>query len=54
MDRKPTVEEATTYYEYAMTNFATKAFCKMGGKNKFTDKDIEGMKKNPQFHHPKE
>lgn len=28
-----------------VTNFATKAFCKMGGKNKFTDKDIEGMKK---------
>ncbi len=45
MDRKPSVEEATTYYEHAMTSFATKAFCKMGGKQKFTDKDIEGMKK---------
>lgn len=45
MDRKPTATEATAYYEHAMTNFATKAFCRMGGKQKFTDKDIEGMKK---------
>ena len=45
MDRRPTVEEATAYYEHAMTNFATKAFCRMGGRQKFTDKDIEGMKR---------
>ncbi|WP_026664423.1 L-2-amino-thiazoline-4-carboxylic acid hydrolase [Butyrivibrio sp. FC2001] len=44
INRKPTVTEATRYYEHAMTNFVTKAFCKMGGKQKFTDKDIEGMK----------
>ena len=44
MDRRPTVEEATVFYEHAMTNFATKAFCRMGGKNKFTDKDIAKMK----------
>ena len=45
MDNKPTVEKATLYYEHAMTNFATRAFCRMGGRQKFTDKDIEGMKK---------
>ena len=45
MDERPTMEAATTYYEHAMTNFATKAFCRMGGKKKFTDKDIEEMKK---------
>ncbi len=28
-----------------MTNMATKIFCRMGGKKKFTDSDIEGMKK---------
>ena len=45
MDRRPSVEEATRYYEHAMTNKATKIFCRMGGKKKFTDSDIEGMKK---------
>lgn len=45
MDRRPSVEEATRYYEHAMTNAATKVFCRMGGKKKFTKSDIEGMKK---------
>ncbi|MCR4599607.1 MAG: L-2-amino-thiazoline-4-carboxylic acid hydrolase [Acetatifactor sp.] len=45
MDRRPSVEEATRYYEHAMTNRATKIFCRMGGKKKFTDRDIEGMKR---------
>ena len=45
MDRRPTVEEATRYYEHAMTNAATKAFCRMAGKKKFTEADIEGQKK---------
>ena len=45
MDRRPAVEEATAYYEHAMTNFATKTFCRMGGKNKFTDKDIDKIQK---------
>ena len=45
MGKKPSAEEATLYYEHAMTNFATKAFCRMGGKSKFTDKDIAKMKK---------
>ncbi len=45
MDRRPSAEEVTRYYEHAMTNTATKIFCRMGGKKKFTDSDIEGMKK---------
>ena len=32
MDRRPSVEEATRYYEQAMTNKATKIFCRMGVK----------------------
>ena len=44
MDRRPTVEELTVFYESAMTVTATKIFCRMAGKNKFTKKDTEGMK----------
>ena len=45
MDKRPSVEETTRYYEHAMTNWATKLFCRIGGKKKFTDGDIDGMKK---------
>ena len=44
MDRRPSVEETTRYYEHAMTNTATKIFCRRGGKKKFSKRDIEGMK----------
>lgn len=44
MDRRPTVEELTVFYENAMTVAATKMFCRMAGKNKFTEKDMKGMK----------
>ena len=44
MDRRPTVEELTDFYEAAMTMTATKIFCKKAGKIKFTDKDTAGMK----------
>lgn len=44
MEKRPTVEGLTTFYEHAMTTTATKIFCKMGGKRKFTDQDIAGMK----------
>lgn len=40
----PQVEELTVYYECAMTNAATKIFCRMSGKRLFTPKGIEGMK----------
>jgi len=44
MDRRPAVDELTDFYEAAMTTKATKIFCKKGGKIKFTEKDIKGMK----------
>lgn len=45
MDRRPSVEELTVFYENTMkTNGATKLFCKMGGKKKFSPKDIKSMK----------
>lgn len=43
MDRKPTVEQMTAYYENAMMTGVMRAFCRMGGRRKFTKKDIEGM-----------
>ena len=45
MPVKPTVDQAADYYREAMTTGAMKFFCRMGGKRKFTRKDIEGMKK---------
>ena len=45
MERRPDVEELTKYYAHAMTILPTKIFCKMGGKSKFSEKDIAGMKK---------
>ena len=44
MDRRPSVEELTDFYAAAMTMTATKIFCRRGGKIKFTEKDINGMK----------
>ena len=45
MPEKPTVDQVADYYRDAMTTGAMKVFCRMGGKRKFTRKDIEGMKK---------
>ncbi len=45
MQRRPGVEELTEFYKSAMTNAATKIFCRSAGKSKFTEKDISGMKK---------
>ena len=44
LDRKPTVQEVTDYYESAMRNRMTKWFCKKSGKIKFTEKDIQAQK----------
>ena len=45
LDRRPSVDELTRYYEHAMTNIATRIFCRMGGKKKFTESDIEDMER---------
>ena len=44
MPEKPSVEKATEYYRESMMTGAMKWFCRMSGKNKFTEKDIQGMK----------
>lgn len=43
MERKPSVEQMTAYYEKAMMTGVMRAFCRMGGRRKFTKKDAEGM-----------
>ena len=45
MEVKPSVEELTEYYAKAMMTKPMKLFCRIGGKRKFSKKDIEGMKK---------
>ncbi len=45
MDRRPSVDELTKFYENAMSTKATRFFCKSAGKRKFSEQDIEGMKK---------
>ena len=44
MERRPKVEDATVFYAQAMMTAPTRWFCRMGGKRKFTDADIQGMK----------
>jgi hypothetical protein len=44
MENKPDVEKVTEYYAQAMMIRPMKWFCRMGGKQKFSDKDIRGMK----------
>lgn len=44
MPQRPDVERLTVYYADAMMTKPMKWFCRKSGKNKFTDKDIAGMK----------
>ena len=44
MEPKPTVEKLTEYYAKSMMTKPTVLFCKLGGKSKFSQKDIDGMK----------
>ena len=43
------LEELTVYYERAMTNSVTKLFCKLKGRQKFTEKGLAAMKKTANF-----
>ena len=45
MEEKPSIEALTEYYAAAMMTKPMKWFCKMGGKRKFSPKDIDSMKK---------
>jgi len=44
MDKKPDVGQMTKYYEKAMMIGPMRAFCRIAGKNKFGEKDVQGMK----------
>ena len=44
MPQRPDAERLTVYYADAMMTKPMKWFCRKSGKNKFTDKDIAGMK----------
>ncbi|MBR6157753.1 MAG: L-2-amino-thiazoline-4-carboxylic acid hydrolase [Lachnospiraceae bacterium] len=41
---RPTVEKTTEYYRTSMMTAPMKWFCRMSGKKKFSEKDIQGMK----------
>lgn len=43
MEEKPDVEQMTEYYAKAMMTGPMRLFCRMGGKRKFTPKDVAGM-----------
>ena len=44
MPERPDVEQLTDFYANAMMTKPMKWFCRKSGKNKFTEKDIAGMK----------
>ena len=44
MPRRPDVERLTDYYAKAMMTPPLKWFCRKSGRNKYTEKDIAGMK----------
>ena len=44
MKERPTVEKVTVFYTRAMMTAPTRWFCRMSGKRKFTDADLQGMK----------
>ena len=44
MEKKPTAEQRTEYYERAMMISPMRVFCRITGKKKFSKKDIAGMK----------
>ena len=44
MEKKPTVDRAADYYREAMMIRPMKWFCRMGGRKKFSEKDVRDMK----------
>ncbi len=44
MEGKPSVEKLTEYYAKSMMTGPMRWFCRMGGRRKFSEKDIRGMK----------
>ncbi|MBQ8954858.1 MAG: L-2-amino-thiazoline-4-carboxylic acid hydrolase [Clostridia bacterium] len=44
LPKKPTVAQAEAYYNKAMMTGFMRWFCRMSGRRKFSEKDIQGMK----------
>ena len=44
MKKKPSVEKLTDYYEKSMMTGPMRWFCRMMGKKKFSEQDVQGMK----------
>ena len=44
LPERPTAEKATEYYRASMMTAPMKWFCRMSGKQKFSEKDVQGMK----------
>ncbi len=44
MEKRPDIDKLSDYYRLAMMTGPMKLFCRMGGKKKFSEKDIQGMK----------
>ena len=49
MPKRPDVETLTDYYEAAMMTPLMSWFCRKSGKNKFSEKDIQGMKQTERL-----
>ena len=49
MPKRPGVDELTVYYRDAMMIGPMKLFCRLGGKQKFSQKDVKGMKQTAAF-----
>lgn len=49
MPKRPEVEDLTVYYRNSMMTKLMKRFCRISAKNKFTQKDIDGMKNTARF-----
>ena len=44
LPERPTVEKTTEYYRASMMTAPMKWFCRMSGKKKFSERDVQGMK----------
>ncbi|MBR6029500.1 MAG: L-2-amino-thiazoline-4-carboxylic acid hydrolase [Clostridia bacterium] len=49
LPEKPALERVTRYYREAMMTGPMRWFCRMGGKQKFSEKDVAGMKATAAF-----
>ncbi len=50
LPKRPDVEKTTEYYMRSMMTGPMKWFCRMSGKKKFSEKDIQDMKDTAAFH----